>query len=162
MEVAMVPAVLWSRYGHVQAISQENIKHSKIFLSIHLQQKNDRDRQTDLLLFTNDLRKLCVDNSWVELTTHQQSSLVIFDVAKVCWLGQLHRRRETLTRQQKIWQSPDRKWHQVLGTEYFNITWTLTYELLMKWDVINTAPSWVKLRHTMLLFLMLLSLLSSS
>jgi len=91
--------------------------HTKIFLSKHLQQKSDtKTEQTDLLLFTNDLRELRVDNSWVELAAHQQSSFVIFDVAEVSRLGQLHCRRETLTRQQQIRQSFDRKWHQILRT----------------------------------------------
>ena len=57
------------------------------------------ETETDLLLFAYHLRELRVDNSWVQFATHQQRSLVVLDVAKICRLRQLDCCRETLMRQ---------------------------------------------------------------
>jgi len=56
----------------------------------------------DLLLFTDDFRELCVDDPWIQLTAHQQSTLVVLYVAEIRRLLQPYRRRETLKTQQNM------------------------------------------------------------
>ena len=69
---------------------------------VHPIYKSRWQSETDLLLFPDDLGKLCVNNSWVQFATHQQRSLVVFNVAEICRLCQLDCRRKTLMRQQYV------------------------------------------------------------
>jgi len=92
------------REGHAEL--EEFSFYSKDLLSrvgtIYMAPQTNNMYNADLFLFANHLRKLCVDDSRIKFTAHQQCTLVVLDVAEIRRLRQFDCRRKTLTSQKTM------------------------------------------------------------